>query len=370
MKLNKYKLGDLIERHNEKNMGNKIKNVMGISVTKKFRIPTSKVNRDELKNYKIVRPNQFAFVQTTHNEKVLAFAYNDSTEDVVVSSVNEVFSIKDENILLPRYLQIYLSRSSFDRYARYHSWGSARETFTWNDMCSVEIELPDIEIQKKYVAIYKAMIENQKSYERGLEDLKLTCDAYFDIMKKNSKMVEIGKIIEKTDIRNKNNENYKFKGLSMENYFIDSIANEEGIDFSKYKVVQPDEFACVLMKVGRDCRLTVAQNTSKENYIISPAYYTFKLNGINPRFFMSYISRAEFERRAWFSCDTSLRGSLPWEEFCELKIPDVEIEEQKNIADLYDAYIIRNEINEKLKEQIKNICPILIKGSLEEAKSN
>ena len=50
-----------------------------------------------------------------------------------------------------------------------------------------------------------------------------------------------------------------------------------------------------------------------------------------------------------------------------MKIPIPPIEVQKSIAELYKVYNQRKEINEKLKAQIKDICPILIKGSLQSA---
>ena len=47
-------------------------------------------------------------------------------------------------------------------------------------MCDMDIDLPSLAIQQKYVDVYNAMVANQKAYERGLEDLKLTCDAYIE----------------------------------------------------------------------------------------------------------------------------------------------------------------------------------------------
>ena len=146
------RLNNYIERHDNRNSDKKIKNVMGISTSKNFREPTSKVNRNELSNYKIVASRQIAFVQTTHNEKVFAYAFNDTNEDIVVSSVNEVFST-DETRLLPEYLAMFFNRSEFDRYARFHSWGSAREVFTWKDLCEVEIPIPEMKIQRSIAAI-------------------------------------------------------------------------------------------------------------------------------------------------------------------------------------------------------------------------
>ena len=168
------KLGKYIERHDRRNFDNKIKNVMGISTSKNFREPTSKVNRDELSKYKIVAPRQIAFVQTTHNEKVFAYAFNDTDEDIVVSSVNEVFST-DETRLLPEYLSMFFNRSEFDRYARFHSWGSAREVFTWKDLCEVEIPIPDIKIQRSIAAIYEVLRTRKKILERLKTQIKNIC---------------------------------------------------------------------------------------------------------------------------------------------------------------------------------------------------
>ena len=89
----------------------------------------------------------------THNEKVFCNAFNNTDEDIVVTSVNEVFSVNEEK-LLPEYLVMFLNRTEFDRYARFHSWGSARETFTWDDLIKVKIPIADITIQKAIVDIY------------------------------------------------------------------------------------------------------------------------------------------------------------------------------------------------------------------------
>ena len=212
------------------------------------------------------------------------------------------------------------------------------------------------------------MISNQQCYERGLEDLKLTCDAFIDTLKHKRQGVPIGDYITVTDKKNVENKQYRFAGLSMENYFIDSIADENNLDFTKYKIVEPGEIGCVLMKVGRDARITIARNESSECYLISPAYYTFSINGINSDYFMLNVNRSEFERRGWFSCDSSARASLPWIEFCNLTIPKATEEEQEIVGYIYQSLLLRTNINNKLKAQIKDICPILIKGSIEEAR--
>ena len=108
------------------------------------------------------------------NEKVFAYAFNNTTEDIVVSSVNEVFST-DENKLYPEYLCMFFNRKEFDRYARFHSWGSARETFTWDDLVQVEIPIPDIEIQKSIANIYSVYIERKRINEQLKSQIKNIC---------------------------------------------------------------------------------------------------------------------------------------------------------------------------------------------------
>ena len=113
-------------------------------------------------------------MQTTHNEKVFAYAFNNTEDDIVVTSVNEVFSV-DEDKLLPEYLCMFFNRTEFDRYARFHSWGSARETFTWDDLVKVEIPIADMKIQKSIVDIYKAYKEQKAINEKLKVKIKDIC---------------------------------------------------------------------------------------------------------------------------------------------------------------------------------------------------
>ena len=169
------KIGDYILESNVKNSDNKIKEVRSVSVTKEFKLTNAKVNKNELSNYLVVRPKEIAFVQTTGNEKVLAFAYNDQDYPVVVSSVDKVFKSKDENALDLQFLSLYLSRKEFDRYARFNSWGSAREVFTMDDMNDVAIPIPDISIQREIVNIHKCYIERQRIAAQLKEQLNNLC---------------------------------------------------------------------------------------------------------------------------------------------------------------------------------------------------
>lgn len=368
MALTKYKLGELIEVVDERNnLG--IREFFGININKEF-MPTAANTEglDETK-YKVIRKNRFVFsgMQTGRDECIRISMYT-KQNPILVSPAYTTFEVVATDVVLPMYFFLCFLSNEKDRFGAFLSDGSIRSNLDWQVFCDIELNIPPLEIQKKYVDIYNAMVSNQECYERGLEDLKLTCDAFIDTLKHKRQGEPIGNYITVTDKKNVENKQYRFAGLSMENYFIDSIADENNLDFTKYKIVEPGEIGCVLMKVGRDARITIARNESSECYLISPAYYTFSINGINSDYFMLNVNRSEFERRGWFSCDSSARGSLPWIEFCNLTIPKATEEEQEIVGYIYQSLLLRTNINNRLKAQIKDICPILIKGSIEEAR--
>jgi type I restriction enzyme S subunit len=122
----------------------------------------------------VVKPRQISFVQTTHNEKVFANAFNNTDVDIVVTSVNEVFSVNEEK-LLPEYLLMFFNRTEFDRFARFHSWGSARETFTWDDLIKVEFPIAEMTIQKSIADIYTVYKERKFINEKLKSQIRDIC---------------------------------------------------------------------------------------------------------------------------------------------------------------------------------------------------
>ena len=169
-------IGLYIHRIDERNSDNQIKEVRSVSVSKYFNETNAKVDKNNLSNYKIVRENQISFVQTTGNEKCLCAAINHLGFPIVVTSVNEVFET-DEKYLLADYLHLIFRRAETDRYVRFNSWGSARETFTWEDMIRFSIPLPPIEIQRAIVNIYKCANEAKQIAEEADRLSREVCPA-------------------------------------------------------------------------------------------------------------------------------------------------------------------------------------------------
>lgn len=375
MGLAKYKFSDLIglsdKRNNELFYG--IDNVRGISIQKIFIETKADMDGVPLHSYFIVYPDSFAYVTvTSRNGEKITLAHNTTKDTYIVSSSYIVFYVKRKDLLLSDYLFMYFNRPEFDRYSRFHSWGSARETFSWEEMCDIEIELPSIDIQKKYVNIYNAMVANQQSYESGSEDLKLVFEGYIDKLRKMQKQESIGQMIELVENRN---DSLKYgiddvRGVSIEKKFILTKADMSGVVLKPYYIVQPDEFAYVTVTSRNGEKISLARNNSGKNYICSSSYIVFRVSSVErllPSYLNMYFERSEFDRYCRFNSWGSARETFDWNEMCEVKIPIPDMNTQKSIVEIYNSYLKRKEINEKLKSQLKKLCPILIKGSLEEA---
>ena len=376
MGLTKYKLGKLIEQCNNRNTDEEYTadDVRGISTGKEFIETKANMDGVSLTSYKIVKENEFTYVaDTSRRGDKIAVAFNRNEGNILISSIYTVFYVSKPELLLSDYLFMFFNRSEFDRYSRFNSWGSARETFSWEDMCDMEVDLPPLSIQQKYVDIYNAMLANQQSYERGLEDLKLVCDAYIDDLRKKLSHRKLGSYISMCE--NKNDDLVygidAVRGVSIEKKFIDTKANMEGVSLKPYEIVNPNEFAYVTVTSRNGEKISLARNNSNEVYICSSSYIVFKVNDTRellPEYLSMLFERSEFNRYSRFNSWGSARETFDWEEMCDVRIPVPDIEIQQDIVNIFEAYNTRKDINEKLKAQIKDICPILIKGSIEEAR--
>lgn len=290
------------------------------------------------------------------------------TEDYVV------FRVANEGKLCPGWLYLYVCRNEYDRYVIQNSWGSSTEFFNWEDFCETEILLPPIEAQRKYVAIYEAMLANQRAYEQGLDDLKLTCDALVEKLMRELRHEAIGPYIEQSDARN-NARVYGEKdvrGLSVSKCIIETNANLTGVNLGNYKIICPDELAYVADTSRRGEKISIALNETDDTYITSAINTVFRVKKsagqkLLPGYLMLFFGRSEFDRYARFNSWGSARETFDWAEMCDVRIPLPDIAVQRYAVELYQAWRTRLKINERLKAQLKDLCPILIRGSIEEA---
>lgn len=370
----KVRLGDYIMRSTVNNRDEKygIELIEGVTNEGVFASPKGNPLDVDLKPYKIV--NNGAFVYNPSRLNLGSIAYRTGGL-CIVSHLYIVFYLNEEGKkrIDPDWLFMYFRRDEFYREVTFRNFGSQRPEFNFNDMSDIMIPLPDIAVQQKYVAIYKAMVANQQSYERGLEDLKLVCDGYIEDMRRRLPSEKIGKYIELSE---STNENLGYgidsvRGISIEKKFIETKANMEGVSLKPYLLIRPNEFAYVTVTSRNGGKISLALNDSEDTYICSSSYVVFKSKDIEkmlPQYLMLFFTRTEFDRYARFNSWGSARETFDWDEMCNVEIPIPDISVQKAIAEMYMVYVTRTKINEHLKIQIKDICPILIRGSLEEGK--
>ena len=372
MTLHKYKLGELIElvleTNSELNYG--LDDVKGMTITKEI-IPTkANLKGTDLSKFIVVKPGEFIYNPRTHGKKI-GFGYNNTNDTILISWNNIAFRVKEsmKKLVLEDYLFLHFKRDEWDREACFQSWGSSTEVFSWNTLCDMEVELPPLNIQQKYVDIYNALLTNQQKYEQGFGDLKIVCDAYIEELRHQMPCETIGKYIVQRNERNTDNSIDFVMGLSTKKEFREAQSRVNRKKLGNYKIVKPNDFAFVpttdTWKV-----LAFALNTFERDLVVSPIYEVFSIdkNVIIPEYLAMWLSREEFDRYARFHSWGSARENFSFEDMKNVQIPIPNISIQEAVVNIYKVYKERKVINEKLKEQIKDICPILIKGSIEEAK--
>ena len=165
----------------------------------------------------------------------------------------------------------------------------------------------------------------------------------------------IEELVTRVDERNSDGTVSELIGVSIDKCFIKSVANTNGTDLSKYKIIRKNDFAVSLMQVSRDGKIPVARLEEYEEAIMSPAYPIFRVkdkNIILPDYLEMWFKRPEFDREAAFIAVGGVRGSMPWEEFAKMKLPVPSIEKQQKIVNAYkivtDRIALKQRINDNL----------------------
>lgn len=165
----------------------------------------------------------------------------------------------------------------------------------------------------------------------------------------------LGDYIREVNVRNKDLKVTKLVGLTIDKAFIPSVANVIGTDLSNYKVIRKEQFACSLMQVSRDGKMPVAM-FEEDAVIMSPAYPMFEVidkKTLLPQYLMMWFSRSEFDREASYYAVGGVRGSLTWEDFCNMKFPVPSIDRQREIVEEYETLSRRIRLNEQMIEKLE-----------------
>ena len=369
MGLNKYILGDLVELTDERNsMGRySLEDVKGISTEKNFIETKANMDGVSLDSYKVVNYRDFAYVpDTSRRGDKIALAFNNNSRSVLISSIYTTFKCNRLDLLVPEFLYMFFNRPEFDRYSRFNSWGSARETFSWEDFCDLDITLPSIEQQRKYVDVYLALQNNLAAYQSKVEELKLVCDGYIEDLRRGMKCEKIGPYIRPRDERNSNLKIKLAQGITNDKEFANpkQVADAE----TSAKIVRKGQFAYNRATTRNGEKISIAYRTG-DDCVVSSAYQIFEISAndkLYPEYLMMWFKRSEFDRYARYMSKGSAHEFFEYEDMEDVQIPIPSIEIQKAIASIYNVYKERQRIAEALKEQLKNICPVLIRGSLTE----
>ena len=364
MALTKYKLGKLIKQRREKYDGLEELPIKGVA-REGFISP--KQDGADLSIYNVYYLNDFVF--NPARMELNSIALNTFWDKAICSSLYEIFYVTRTDLLLPEYLNLFIKRDEFARKCWFEAVGSARNYFRVADLSEFDIELPDIPTQQKYVDIYKAMVANQQSYERGLEDLKLVCDGYIEDLRRKMPCKKIGQYIERHDVRNGPNGTKNVMGISTSKCFREPTSKVNKNELTNYKVCRPRQIGFV-QTTHNEKVFTYAFNNTDKDIVVSSVNEVFSTqeDKLYPEYLCMFFNRTEFDRYARFHSWGSARETFTWNDLVEVEIPIPDIEIQKSIASIYNVYVMRKEINEQLKAQIKGICPILIRGSLEEGR--
>lgn len=174
------RLGDYIREVNVRNRELEVKNLLGVSISKEFMPSIANTIGTDMSTYKIVKRGQFAYGPvTSRNGDKVSIALLDGHDDAIISQAYTVFEIKDQESLLPEYLMMWFRRPEFDRYARFHSHGSAREVFDWDELCDVMLPIPSITRQREIVAEYETLTRRIRINEQMIQHLEDTAQALY-----------------------------------------------------------------------------------------------------------------------------------------------------------------------------------------------
>mgnify|MGYP002474488023 CR=1 FL=1 len=348
-----------------------IYDVRGVNNLKQLMPTKADLNGRDLSKFQIVNSGEFVFNhRTSRNGSKFSIAYNDSANSIICTEDYVVFKIRDDckKILNARWLYMFFNRPEFDRYVITNSWGSSTEFYDWEDIKSIEIEVPSFSIQQKYVDVYNAMLANQKMYECGLDDLKLVCDAYIEDLRRKVPCEAIGSFIEERNEKNMDNAITLFQGVNVDHVFTEPKRVAE--DSENGSVVRTGQFAFNKVMKAHNTKLPIALREGPD-CVVSNSYQVFEVTNTSkllPKYLLLWLNREETQRYAGFISFGTTRDIFTFEDMKEISIPLPDIKIQQSVVNIFLCYQSRYNINEKLKSQIKDICPILIKGSIEEAR--
>jgi len=370
MKSNYKRLGDYIQLVDVRNRDNAIgeDRLLGININKQFMPSVANVSGTDLGKYKVIHKGQFAYsaMQVGRDECVRVALFADSVS-AIISPAYLVFEVKNESEVFPEYLMMWFRRSESDRYGWFISDSSVRASLEWERFCDIEIPIPDISEQRQYVALYKALQKNQQAYEKTLGDLQLICDSFMEAMKNKYPHETLGNYIQLSAERNHDLATDNLRAISVSKKFMATKSDKDKLNLTSYKLIHPRQFGYVTVTSRNGDKISIAI-LEDANCIVSSTYCVFGVTDktvLLPEYLFLWFKRAEFDRYARFHSWGSARETFDWADMCNVKLPIPDIDVQESIVAIHHTLETRKRLNNELKAQIQNLCPILMRGVVE-----
>lgn len=374
MKSNFKRLGDYIHLVDSRNDESAIDadRLLGININKEFMPSVANVSGTNLSRYKVVSKDRFVYsAMQTGRDECIRVALFDQETPAIISPAYLTFEVDQEQVF-PEYLMMWFKRPESDRYGWFISDSSVRASLDWDRFCDIEIPLPSIDEQRKYVALYKSLQKNQQSYERTLDDLQLICDTFMDAMKDRYAHQKLEPYIRQSDEKNQDLTVTFLRGISTSKKLIESKANTTGVNFANYKIVRTRQFVYTPDTSRRGDKIALAMNDDQD-CIVSAIYSVFNVvedSDFLPEYVFLWFKRAEFDRYARYHSWGSARETFDWSDMCNVKLPIPPLEVQESIVAIHHTLETRKRLNIELKDQLQNLCPILMRGVVEKLSGN
>ena len=366
------RIGNYIHLVDNRNKDLSVTNLLGINITKNFMPSVANTSESDLSKYKIIQKGQFAYsAMQVGRDETIRLALYALESPAIISPAYLVIEVNNGNELLPEYMMMWFQRPESDRYGWFISDSSVRASLEWERFCEIQIPIPDIDEQRKFVALYNGLLTNQKTYENSLADLQLICDTYIENLINTESRKVLGAYIELYEERNTQMSIKRVQGVSISKIFIETRANMSGVSIHDYKVVRKGHFAFNPNTARMGEKICVALNDG-EPCIVSKIYPVFKVidtNNLLPEYLLLWFTRPDFDRYARFHSWGSARETFDWADMCNVKLPIPDMKIQEAIVTISHTLETRKRINEQLKNTIKPLCPVLMKGVVENFKT-
>lgn len=353
----KVPLGELLQEADEINSKGLDLPFYGVNKDKEF-MPTIATTKGlNSKKYKIIRKGKFVFSgMQTGRDKCIRFALYQNSEPVLLSPAYTLLEVEDTEKVLPEYIYLYFLSSERDRLGAFYSDASVRANLDLYRFFQIEIPLPSIDVQKQYVNAYRSLQKLAEQNEALAAPLKNACMSYLSDAQRRCDVFELGNFITGVDFRNCDNiyGANSVKGLATSKKMIETKANLTGVSLTSYKIFPSRHFAYVEDTSRRGDKVSMAFNSTSENWLLSSISTVFKIideETLSPEYLYLFFCRSEFNRLARFNSWGSARETFPYQELQRVKIPLPPIEVQRSVVALYNCAEEARAIAREAREQ-------------------